>query len=77
MDKEYSRILIDDFVLPDVGADGVVASMDVIMMLLASGIERAEGQWRRLLHLANLEIIKIWRAGVGYEAVIEAKIASN
>lgn len=74
MDKGYSRILIDDWVLPDTDADFISASMDILMFLYASGIERTLRQWRELLHSVNLEIVQVWSAPTGAESVIEARI---
>ena len=68
-----SSLLIDDWVLPDVGAPLAGASEDMFMMLLLSGMERSESQWRALLESVGLEIKKIWRTNGVSEAVIEAK----
>ena len=74
MDKDYSRILFEDFVLPSTGATYRSVSMDVHMLFSLAGIERAEGHWRELLAGVGLEIVKIWSDGVAeHEAIIEAK----
>ncbi|KAI9713802.1 MAG: hypothetical protein M1820_000532 [Bogoriella megaspora] len=74
MDKEYSRILIEDFVLPATGAGYRAASMDTHMFLTLGGIERTERHWHELLQSIGLEIVKIWAGTPGmYESVIEAK----
>lgn len=74
MDPVHSRILIDDYVLPDTGADMRAASMDFLMMLFASGMERTKHQWQQLLESVNLEIVKIWTHEAGVESIIEAKV---
>lgn len=68
-----SSLLIDDWVLPDVGAPLAGASEDMFMLLLLSGMERSERQWKAVLNSAGLEIKKIWRADGISEAVIEAR----
>ena len=68
-----SVLLIDDWVLPDVGAPLAGASEDIFMMLFLSGMERSESQWKAVLDSAGLEIKKIWRADGISEAVIEAR----
>ena len=73
MEKEYSRLLINEFVLPDVGCDLHPALLDIMMMTLACGIERTEGQWRGLLDSVGLEIVNIW-SSPGVESVIETKL---
>ena len=75
MDKDHSRILIDDFVLPAKGCMTRPASMDMHMMFCLSGIERTEPQWVLLLESVGLEIVKIWSVGAPgmSEAIIEAR----
>lgn len=43
------------------------------MLMLLSGMERSESQWKGLLGSVGLEIKKIWRTNGISEAVIEAK----
>ncbi|KAL8791853.1 MAG: hypothetical protein Q9195_005515 [Heterodermia aff. obscurata] len=68
-----SSLLIDDWVLPDVGAPLAGASEDMFMLMLLSGMERSESQWSALLESVGLEIKKIWRTDGVSEAVIEAR----
>lgn len=73
MDKN-SRLLINEFVLPNTGAGQLQASLDIMMMTLVSGLERTEMQWRALLESIGLEVVKIWSIMPEVEAVIEAKL---
>ncbi|KAI9730961.1 MAG: hypothetical protein M1818_008036 [Claussenomyces sp. TS43310] len=73
MKADYSRLLINDFVLPDTKPDLHPALLDLMMMSMCSGAERTEKQWRALLESVGLEIVKIWNKG-SVEAVIEAKL---
>ena len=75
MDKEYSRLLIYEFVLPNVGAGIQQATLDIHMMATVAGMERTEDQWRRLLGSIGLDVVKIWTGAPGSESVIEAKVA--
>jgi hypothetical protein len=70
MEKGYSKLLINDFVLPDTDVPLHPALLDIMMMSLCSGVERSEKQWRVLIDSVGLQIIKIWRTD-GVEAVIE------
>ncbi|KAI9665973.1 MAG: hypothetical protein M1821_003908 [Bathelium mastoideum] len=74
MDGEYSRILIDDFVLPASSAGMRSASLDILMLFLG-GLERTEAQWVSLLGSVGLEIVKVWTVGAPgeHEAIIEIK----
>ena len=74
MDKDYSTILIDDFVLPNTGAGIRSVSMDILMMSNVGGLERTERQWHRLLNSVGLKIVKIWSVNPEYESVIEAQL---
>lgn len=68
-----SSLLIDDWVLPDVHAPVAGGTYDIMMLMLLSGMERSEKQWKALLESLGLEVKNIWRKeGVG-EGVIEAR----
>lgn len=68
-----SSLLINDWVLPDVGAPLAGATEDILMLIFLSGMERSESQWQVLLNSIGLEIKKVWRSNGVTEAVIEAK----
>ena len=74
MDKGYSKLLIYEFVLPNMGTSIQQATLDIHMMATVSGMERTEEQWRQLLDSTGLQIVQIWRASPLSEAVIEAKL---
>lgn len=74
MEKGYSRLLIDDYVLPNTGAPYRGSSMDILMMCFCSGIERTQRQWEELLDACGLEIVKVWANRTDYEQVIEAQL---
>lgn len=68
-----SSLLIDDWVLPDVNAPVAGGTYDIMMLMLLSGMERSESQWRALFESLGLMVKNIWRKeGVG-EGVIEAR----
>ena len=73
MDKN-SRLLINEFVLPDKEAALLPSLLDIMMMSMVSGLERTESQWRCLLESIGLEIVKVWTVPQGAEAVIETKL---
>jgi hypothetical protein len=72
MARDYSRIVIVDFVLSDTKTPLMQASMDIQMMSIGAGVERSERQWRDLLDSVGLEISGIWNQSPGMESVIEA-----
>ena len=72
MKKGYSKLLIHEWVLPDVGAPLQGSLLDTIMMTLLGGCERTETMWRDILGKAGLKIEKIWVDKVDSESLIEA-----
>ena len=72
MEKGWSKLLIDDWVIPDKGVALMPAMLDISMMTLLSGLERTEKQWRDLMDgVDGLEIVKIWGGGNEVEGLIE------
>lgn len=74
MDPTYSRLLIDEWVLPESGASLKAANMDINMGLMFNAMERTKGQWEKLLGEVGLEIVEIFSSPGAAEAVIEAKV---
>ncbi|KAI0026143.1 S-adenosyl-L-methionine-dependent methyltransferase [Xylariomycetidae sp. FL0641] len=75
MKPGYSKLLINDIVLPPTGCSSVQATMDVEMMSVVAAYERSERTWRSLVGDAGLKIIEIWPDGRGNESLIEAELA--
>lgn len=72
MKPGYSRLLINEQVLPNVGAELHPAMLDMAMLTFFNAMERPERQWRTLLGSLGVEVLKIWRIERGgSEAVIE------
>lgn len=69
---EYSKILINDWILPDVGAPVFPALQDIQMMAMLSGMERTETQWRELLKSVGLKVVKFHKVHEESEGLIEA-----
>ena len=74
MERGYSYILIDDYVVPDTGASLRASSMDLFMLFFCSGIERTRSQWEKLLDACGLEIVKVWGTRSDYEHIIQAQL---
>ena len=71
----YSRLLINDWIVPERGASRFMTAQDINMMSLA-GIERTEKQHREQLEAAGLSISKIFRPNDTIsESVIEAVLS--
>lgn len=74
MQPGFSKLLVNEYVVPDVGAGWSITSMDWLMMALGAVRERTERQWRELLGHAELRVTGIWRYEQGRESLIEAVI---
>ena len=74
MEKEYSTLLIYDYVMPETEAPIRAAAMDMQMMSLFAGVERTESQWRVILDASGLEMVQVWYSVTKFESVIESKL---
>lgn len=74
MKSGYSKLLINEIVIPDEGADRMNTSLDLVMMSVVAAEERTHGNWARLLDQAGLKIVKLWSFGVGTESVLEVEL---
>jgi hypothetical protein len=74
MKPGYSKLLIFDFVLPDVGAPLLGSLMDINMMTLLSGMERTRRQWTALLDSVGLEVAQFHMCGDLSEGLVEATL---
>ena len=74
MKPGFSKLLINENVVPDSGAMSSITSMDWLMMALGAVKERTEKQWRMLLEQAGLKVVGIWTYEQGTESLIETEI---
>ncbi|KAL8777972.1 MAG: hypothetical protein Q9213_007624 [Squamulea squamosa] len=72
MRPRYSKLLINEFVVDNVGASDFIVAIDLVMMGMSGGMERTMSQWTTLLASAGLRIEKIWTLNGETESVIEA-----
>ncbi|GLB03880.1 hypothetical protein AtubIFM57258_009127 [Aspergillus tubingensis] len=74
MKPGYSKLLINEYVVPSLDAHFETTSLDMIMMSIASG-ERTEKHWTTLIESAGLKVVKIWTVEKGVESLIECELA--
>ena len=72
MKPGYSKLLIFEWILPDVGTPLYPALLDINMLALLSGMERTQTHWKELLSSVGLEIVKFWMIDSETEGLIEA-----
>ncbi|KAI9367783.1 O-methyltransferase [Aspergillus egyptiacus] len=78
MKPGYSRLLINENVVPDMGAHWETTGLDMMMLSLFSSEQRTRSAWYDLIERrAGLRIVQIWDAGPGVESVIECELVHN
>lgn len=78
MKPGYSKLLINENVIPSTGAYWESSALDMVMLTLFCSKERTEADWYHLLeNVAGLKIVKIWAGGKGVESLIECELPAN
>lgn len=75
MKSGYSKVLINENVIPETNAYWETTSLDIIMMAGFASAERTAGDWRVLVEAAGQKVTKIWSAQRGVENLIECELA--
>lgn len=71
MTPGYSKIILNELVLPDKNCGLIPAQLDIAMMAELAAAERTERQWREVVDSAGLKIEKIWTDVPEAESIIE------
>lgn len=75
MKPGYSRLLINEIVMPTSGAYWEATGLDIVMMTQLCAYERTLQDWRRLLEdKAGLRIVQVWSSPKAIESVIECEL---
>ncbi|KAJ5787335.1 hypothetical protein N7457_002325 [Penicillium paradoxum] len=74
MEKGYSKILIEDYVVPDQNAGVKETLIDMVVMVWCPGIERTRHRWTELLQSVGLTITNFWLPHGYNKGIIEAEI---
>lgn len=70
-----SRLLIADVLIPDqVQKEDLYCYWKDLTMLTFAGRERSGADWRTLFESVGLVVVKVWRAEVGTQAVVEGRL---
>lgn len=73
-----SVILIDDMVVPNVGAHWQTTQLDIAMMSALGSLERTKEMWYALLEKAGLKIVEIYTYTASLQdAIIECVPAGS
>lgn len=75
MKPGYSKLLINENVVPNTDAQWEATALDMMMLTLLSSRERTRENWTDLLTSAGLKIAHIYTARNGAESLIECELA--
>lgn len=74
MEKGYSKLLIEDYIIPDQGAWPKETLTDMIVMVWCPGVERTRQRWTELLESVGLKVMKFWLPDGYHKGIIEAEL---
>ncbi|PWY72486.1 sterigmatocystin 8-O-methyltransferase precursor [Aspergillus sclerotioniger CBS 115572] len=72
MEPGYSRLIINDYIIPDRNCDFPTACMSIMMMVQVGAFEWSEKQWRELLNSVGLKDLIFHQPPGSGEGIIEA-----
>jgi len=75
MEKGYSKLFLNEYVVPAKDAKWMATGLDLLMMVSFSACERSEAQWRKLLTEAGFSLVKVHAYDQSGESLIEAELA--
>jgi hypothetical protein len=73
--RGQSKILINEIVVPTMGAGWFETSVDMLMMMFHAAYERRESEWRELIEGVGLKVSKIWQCGEAVERLIVVELS--
>jgi hypothetical protein len=74
MTKGYSKVIINEAILPEKGASLGHAARDLGMLLMLGAYERTERHWRELVESTGLKVVGVSYDPVPGNGIIEAEI---
>jgi hypothetical protein len=74
MEPGYSKLLITDAVIPDIGASLLHTTLDLAMMDMAAE-EKSEEVFNQILQREGFVVKKVWRRVKGVDSMFEAEVS--
>ncbi|KAI2780782.1 putative O-methyltransferase [Daldinia loculata] len=71
----YSKLLVNEIIVPDRNPTWPVTSMDQLVFVLGAMGERTEARWEDILKRAGFKVVHIYSYEMGSESLIEAELA--
>jgi hypothetical protein len=77
MKRGFSKVIMEEYILPDQNARSLPCMTDIAVMVFCSGLERTRQRWSNLLTSVGLRVLKFWvREGDGL-GIVEAELAES
>ncbi|KAM7218768.1 S-adenosyl-L-methionine-dependent methyltransferase [Rhypophila decipiens] len=75
----YSRLLLNEIVLPSTDCASFFAAADITMMAVLAGMQRTKEQWVELVESAGLTVTQVWKSPDegDFEGIVEAIVGNN
>ena len=74
MTKGYSKVLINEDIVPATDAYWMSTAVDIIIMSVHNASKRTEAAWKKLLTSVGLKVVNIYTYELGTESLIEAEL---
>jgi hypothetical protein len=74
MERGFSKLIIEEFVLSDKNCDLRHSMWDWVMMIFCNSMERSITQWSQLLRSAGFTVVKFWNQPGNGTSIIEAEL---
>jgi len=72
MKPGYSKLLVNDIMLPPCRPSRLATAVDMQVMIMVAGRERTEDMFRGLLEMAGLKVVQVWRHPSSVTSIIES-----
>lgn len=77
MKPGYSKLIIEEFILPDKDAPSLACMTDLAVMVFSAGLERNRQRWTDLMTLTGLRILQFWVPKGDGMGIIEAEVPES
>lgn len=74
MTPGYSKLLIGNVILPDENVPLRQSGLDIAMLVMHSGSQRSELEWRSLLQEGGFDVKKVWKPDGDGDGIVQAEI---
>ncbi|OGE52135.1 hypothetical protein PENARI_c011G04588 [Penicillium arizonense] len=77
MKRGFSKVIMEEYILPDQNARSLPCMTDIAVMVFCSGLERTRQRWSNLLTSVGLRVLKFWVCEGDGLGIVEAELAES